>query len=117
MAGQVRPGSPRRPPGHRGIASRARIVRESLAHGSTQKRVMHVDRRAVLSLRARRKDERQVTRRRRDPMKRGFTLLPVVAVALTALFSSLPRPAAGQACKGEGPQVGRWKTWVLSSGS
>jgi membrane-associated phospholipid phosphatase len=49
-------------------------------------------------------------------MKRSVAL-PVVAVALTALFGSLPRPAAGQVCKGEGPQVGRWKTWVLSSGS
>jgi membrane-associated phospholipid phosphatase len=49
-------------------------------------------------------------------MKRSVAL-PVVAMVLTTLFGSSPRPAAGQACKEEGPQVGRWKTWVLSSGS
>jgi membrane-associated phospholipid phosphatase len=38
-------------------------------------------------------------------------------VALAASFSPLALPASGQASKSEGAQVGKWKTYVLSSGS
>jgi hypothetical protein len=48
-------------------------------------------------------------------MKRGCRFSAVVAVA--ALVAPLTLPAAGQACKSEGPQVAKWKTFVLSSSS
>jgi membrane-associated phospholipid phosphatase len=42
--------------------------------------------------------------------------LPVIALALTILAGG-SRPIFAQAPSGEGPQVGKWKTWVLSSPS
>jgi membrane-associated phospholipid phosphatase len=49
-------------------------------------------------------------------MQRSFACSRA-AVALAALFAALTLPAAGQACKSEGAQIGKWKTFVLSSAS
>ena len=50
-------------------------------------------------------------------MNRCLSLRVSAIVALAASFTPLARPAAGQASKSEGAQVGIWKTYVLSSGS
>src|SRR6266571_4591047 len=54
---------------------------------------------------------------RRNPMNRCLSLHVSAIVALAASFTPLALPAAGQASKSEGAQVGSWKTYVLSSGS
>jgi PAP2 superfamily len=49
-------------------------------------------------------------------MRRGVTLTVTAATTLAVLVGLSPLPAAGQAT-GDGPLVGQWKTWVLTSGS
>jgi PAP2 superfamily len=48
-------------------------------------------------------------------MRTRFTTILVLALA--ALFVASPRLAMAQAGQNDGPQVGRWKTWVLTSGT
>jgi hypothetical protein len=48
-------------------------------------------------------------------MQRRF-VVPVAVLALATLVAAAPFPAAGQTPE-EGPKVGGWKTWILSSGS
>jgi len=50
-------------------------------------------------------------------MLRCPSLRVSAVVALVASFTPLALPATGQAIKGEGAQVGKWKTYVLSSAS
>jgi membrane-associated phospholipid phosphatase len=49
-------------------------------------------------------------------MKQRVAFSRVATVVLASLAASLTLPAAGQA-SGEGAQVGKWKTWLLTSGS
>jgi membrane-associated phospholipid phosphatase len=48
-------------------------------------------------------------------MNTRFHTIPILALA--ALFVAGLQPAMAQAAQEEGPQVGKWKTWALTSGS
>lgn len=50
-------------------------------------------------------------------MKRGFPFPAVTTLALAALLASLAPPAGAANIVDGGPEVGKWKTWVLASGS